>query len=257
MKIVLCMKQVPLKDAQLKLAPDGRWVDEQNVNFEINESDHYGLEAALRVKEKHGQGEVVLVTLGPPRARQALAQALAKGADRAIHIVHDQPLLDPFLLAQALAAAIKPENPDLIITGLQSEDSGFGQTAVVLATLLGLPHATLVMEINVDNGKLKVKRELESGWFQSVELPMPAVLSVQSGLAQIRYATIRGIMEAKKKPVKELTIAALGVGLGAARVQLQKMYVPAKSKKTQMLTGDGKTVSKQLAEKLKNEAKVI
>lgn len=257
MKIILCMKQVPLKDSQVKLAADGRWIDEQNLNFEINESDHYGLEAALRLKEKHGQSEVVLLTIGPARAKQALSQALAKGADRAIHIVHEQQLMDPFVTAQILAAAIRPENPDLIFTGLQSEDSGFGQTGVVLAELLGLPHATLVMEITADGGKLKLKRELESGWFQYIELPMPAVLSIQSGLAQIRYATIKGIMEAKKKPVKETTVAALGVDFGAQQVKLHKMYVPVKSKKTQMLTGDAKTVAKQLAEKLKNEAKVI
>ena len=257
MKIVLCMKQVPLKDSQVKIAANGCWIDEQNLNFEINESDHYGLEAALRLKEKQGGGEVVLLTIGPARAKQALSQALAKGADRAIHIVHDQPIMDPFLTAQLLAAAIKPESPDLILTGLQSDDGGFGQTGVVLAELLGLPHATLVMEINAENGKLKLKRELESGWFQYIELPMPAVLTIQSGLAQIRYATIKGIMEAKKKPLKEVPVSSLGVDLAAGHMKLHKMYVPVKSKKTQMLTGDAKSVAKQLAEKLKNEAKVI
>jgi electron transfer flavoprotein beta subunit len=251
------MKQVPLKDSQLKVTANGSWIDEQNVNFEINESDHYGLEAALRLKEKHGQSEVVLLTIGPARAKQALSQALAKGADRAIHIVHEQPIMDPLLGAQILAAAIKPENPDLVLTGLQSEDSGFGQTGVVLAELLGLPHATLVMEINAEGEKLKLKRELESGWFQFIGLPMPAVLTIQSGLAQIRYATIKGIMEAKKKPVKATTVAALGVDVNAMQMKLHKMYVPVKSKKTQMLTGDAKSVAKQLADKLKNEAKVI
>jgi electron transfer flavoprotein beta subunit len=251
------MKQVPLKDSQVKITSNSAWMDEHNVNFEINESDHYGLEAALRLKEKHGQGEVVLLTIGPSRAKQALSQALAKGADRALHVVHEQPIMDPFLVAQILAAAIKTENPDLILTGLQSDDGGFGQTGVVLAELLGLPHATLVMEINVDGGKVKIKRELESGWFQYVELPMPAVLTIQSGLAQIRYATIKGIMEAKKKPVKEIQIPSLGVDLGGGQIKMHKMYVPVKSKKTQMLTGDAKTVARQLADKLKNEAKVI
>jgi len=256
-KIILCMKQVPLKDSQLKVAAGGLWIDEQNINFEINESDHYGLEAALRLKEKHAPSEVVLLALGPARAKQALSQALAKGADRAIHIVHEQPIMDPLLSGQILAAAIKSENPDLILTGLQSEDSGFGQTGVVLAELLGLPHATLVMEINADGGKLKLKRELESGWFQYIELPMPAVLTIQSGLAQIRYATIKGIMEAKKKPVKEIALTSLGIDPNAAQMKMRKMYVPVKSKKTQMLTGDAKSMAKQLADKLKNEAKVI
>lgn len=256
MKIVLCMKQVPLKDSQVKIAANGTWIDEQNLNFEINESDHYGLEAGLRLKEKHG-GELVLLTIGPARAKQALSQALAKGADRAIHVIHDQPIMDPLLVAQILAAAIKTENPDLILTGLQSDDSGFGQTGVVLAELLGFAHATLVMEVNAEGEKLRLKRELESGWFQYIELPMPAVLTIQSGLAQIRYATIKGIMEAKKKPVKEIPLATLGVDLGAQHLTFHKMYVPLKSKKTQMLTGDAKSVAKQLADKLKNEAKVI
>ncbi|RIK71254.1 electron transfer flavoprotein subunit beta [candidate division KSB1 bacterium] len=235
MKIILCMKQVPLKDAQLKIADDQLWVEESNLNFEINESDHYGLEAALRLKEAHG-GEVIVVSIGPARAKQAIQQALAKGADRAIHVTHEKPIMDPFIAAKLLAAAIKPENPDLILTGLQSDDTGFGQTGVVLAELLGLPHATLVMEIQVQDGKLKIN---------------------QSGLAAIRYATIKGIMAAKKKPQQDVSAASLGVDLAQGQINFQKLYVPVKTKKTQMLTGDAKAVAKELAEKLKNEAKVI
>lgn len=256
MKIILCMKQVPLKDSQLKISGDHLWVEESNLNFEINESDHYGLEAALRLKEQHG-GEVIVACLGAARAKQAIQQALAKGADRAIVINHEAPPADPFTTAKVLAAAIKPENPDLVLTGLQSDDAGFGQTGVVLAELLGMPHATLVMEIQVNGDRLKIKRELESGWFQYIELPMPAVLTVQSGYAPIRYATIKGIMAAKKKPVHEIALASTGVDLSASGVQLHKMYVPVKTKRTQMLTGDAKSVAAQLAEKLKNEAKVI
>ena len=256
MKIVLCMKQVPLKDSQLKITPDGIWVDEKNLNYEINESDHYALEAGLRLKEKHG-GEVIVISLGPAaRLKQAISQALAKGADRALVINHDKPIFDPLVSAKILAAAIKAESPDLVLTGLQSDDLGFGQTGVVLAELLGMAHATLVMEIQAENNKLKIKRELESGWFQYIELPSPAVLTVQSGYAPIRYSTIKGIMEAKKKPLKEIAIAELGVPL-AESVKMQKMYAPVKSKKTQILQGDTKSVAKQLAEKLKNEAKVI
>lgn len=256
MKIILCMKQVPLKDSQLKISGDNLWVDEKNLNYEINESDHYGLEAALRLKEQHG-GEVIVACIGPARAKQAIQQALAKGADRAIVINHEAPLVDPFTTAKVLAAAIKPENPDLVLTGLQSDDAGFGQTGVVLAELLGMPHATLVMEIQVNGSQLKIKRELESGWFQYIELPMPAVLTVQSGYAPIRYATIKGIMAAKKKPMKEMTLTETGVDLNGGGVKLHKAYVPVKTKRTQMLTGDAKSVAAQLAEKLKNEAKVI
>ncbi len=256
MKIILCMKQVPLKDSLLKLTADGRWVEETNLQFEINESDHYGLEAALRVKEQHG-GEVVVVSLGPARVKQAIQQALAKGADRAIHISHDQPIMDPLLAAKLLAAVIKPESPDLILTGLQSDDAGFGQTGVVLAELLSLPHTSLVMEIQVLDQKLKIKRELESGWFQYIELPRPAVLTIQSGLAAIRYATIKGIMAAKKKPQQEISATSLGVDLAQSPVTFHKLYMPVKTKKTQILTGAAKDVARQLAEKLKKEAKVI
>jgi len=255
-KIILCMKQVPLKDSQLKITADGVWVDEKNLNYEINESDHYALEAGLRLKEKHG-GEVILISMGPAaRLKQAISQALAKGADRALVINHDKAIFDPLVSAKMLAAVIKPENPDLVLTGLQSDDMGFGQTGVVLAELLGMPSATLVMEIQAENNKLKIKRELESGWFQYIELPSPAVLTVQSGYAPIRYATIKGIMEAKKKPLKEMTVTDLGVPMAEA-VKMHKMYAPVKSKKTQILQGDAKSVAKQLAEKLKNEAKVI
>lgn len=256
MKIILCMKQVPLKDSQLKISGDNLWVEEGNLNFEINESDHYGLEAALRLKEQLG-GEVIVACIGGGRAKQAIQQALAKGADRALVINHEAPLADPLTTAKVLAAALKPENPDLVLTGLQSDDAGFGQTGVVLAELLGMPHATLVMEIQVNGSQLKIKRELESGWFQYIELPMPAVLTVQSGYAPIRYATIKGIMAAKKKPVQEMTLASTGVDLNAGGVKLHKMYMPVKTKRTQMLTGDAKSVAAQLAEKLKNEAKVI
>ncbi len=256
MKIILCMKQVPLKDSLLKITADGRWIDEDSVQFEINESDHYGLEAALRLKEQHG-GEVIVVSIGPLRAKQSIQQALAKGADRAIHVTHDQPIMDPLLAAQLLAAVIKPESPDLILTGLQSDDTGFGQTGVVLAELLGLPHASLVMEIQVLDQQLKIKRELESGWFQYIELPRPAVLTIQSGLATIRYATIKGIMAAKKKPQQEISAASLGVDLAQGPVKFHKLYMPVKTKKTQILTGAAKEVARQLAEKLKNEAKVI
>jgi len=256
-KIILCMKQVPLKDSQIKITPDGIWVDEKNLNYEINESDHYALEAGLRLKEKHG-GEMIVVSMGPAaRLKQAISQALAKGADRALVINYDKPIFDPLVSAKLLAAAIKSENPDLVLTGLQSDDMGFGQTGVVLAELLGMPSATLVMEIQaLEGNKLKIKRELESGWFQYIELPSPAVLTVQSGYAPIRYATIKGIMEAKKKPLKEMTVADLGVPL-AESVKMHKMYAPVKSKKTQILQGEAKSVAKQLAEKLKNEAKVI
>ena len=258
MKIAILLKQAPVKDATLKVNGDGLWIDEDNVTFEINESDHYGLEEALRLKEKH-DGEVVVVTMGPERVKESIKQALAKGADRAIHINssgYSNP--DPIAHAKLLCAAIKDENFDLILSGLQSDDLGYGQTGVLVAEMLGMAHATLVMETDVQDGKIKVKRELEGGWFQSVELPLPAVLTIQSGLNQIRYATIKGIMAAKRKEIKEIAISDLGVSdADASGIQMHKIYLPVKTKQTVVLEGDTADIVSKLIDKLKNEAKVL
>src|SRR6202030_2821491 len=180
MKIGVCVKQVPAKDAPLAIVEGGAWIRETDIGFETNEPDSYALEEALRLKEKHG-GEVVAVSMGPERSKQNIKEGLAKGADRGIHISDNEFFkLDPLGSARSLAAAIQKENFDLILTGLQSDDQGFGQTGVLLAELLGLPHATIIMQIELQGQRLKLKRELEAGWFQWVELPLPAVLTIQS-----------------------------------------------------------------------------
>ncbi len=190
MKIAVCVKQVPAKDAPLRIAEGSAWIRETDIGFEMNEPDSFALEEALRLKEKHG-GEVVAVSMGPERAKQTIKEALAKGADRGIHIADDKFfLLDPLGSAKSLAAVIKKETFDLVLTGLQSDDQGFGQTGVLLAELLGLPHATIIMSIEVQGARMKVKRELEAGWFQWIELPLPAVLTIQSGINKVRYALI-------------------------------------------------------------------
>ena len=188
------------------------WIRESDIGFETNEPDSFALEESLRLKEKHS-GEVVAISMGPERAKQTIKEALAKGADRGIHIADDQFYkLDPLSSARSLAAAIKDEKFDLILTGLQSDDQGFGQTGVLLAELLGLPHATIIMQIGTyPEGHMKLKRELEAGWFQRVELPLPAVLSIQSGINKPRYATLKGIMAAKKKEIVTVNRASLGI----------------------------------------------
>lgn len=262
MKIIVCMKQVPVKDSLLKIMDDGSWVHETDLNYEINESDHYALEEALRLKEAHS-GEVVLLSMGPERVREAIKQGLAKGADRAIHIDNSSfTTQDPFVNARVLAAAIKREEFDLVLSGLQTDDYGSAQTGVILAENLGVPSATIVMEIQKQNGGIKVKRELESGWFQWVELPLPALLTIQSGINQIRYATIKGIMMAKKKEIKAPGLSELGlsesdVEEGQTGLVFSKIYVPEKTKKTEIFEGDPREVAQKLADKLKNEAKVI
>ncbi len=262
MKIIVCMKQVPVQDSLLKITDDSRWVQEAELNYEINESDHYALETALLLKEEHG-GEVVILTMGPRRVKEAIKQGLAKGADRALHINNESfTTLDIFINAKLLAAAIQQEEADLVLTGLQTDDYGFGQTGVILAEKLGLPHASIVMEILKQDGSIKVKREMESGWFQSVELPLPALLTIQSGISQIRYATIKGIMMAKKKEIKELSLSDLGLAEGdvddsTSSLKFHKLYVPEKTKQAELLEGDPKDVAAQLVHKLKNEAKVF
>lgn len=254
MNIIVCIKQVPAKDAPLAIA--GNWIKESDIGFEMNEPDSYALEEALRLKEKHG-GEVVALSMGPERVKQTIKEALAKGADRGIHIADDQfAQLDPLGSARALAAAVQKEKVDLVLTGLQSDDHGFGQTGVLLAALLDRPHATIIMQIEVQDGKMKLKRELEAGWFQWMECPLPAVLTIQSGINKVRYATLKGIMAAKKKAITTIARESLGVAQETTQ-KIERIYVPTKTKKTEFLTGTAKEVASQLVEKLKFEARVI
>ena len=254
MNIIVCIKQVPAKDAPLSIA--GNWIRESDIGFEMNEPDSYALEEALRLKEKHG-GEVIALSMGPERVKQTIKEALAKGADRGIHIADDAfAQLDPLGSAKSIAAAIQQQKADLVLTGLQSDDHGFGQTGVLLASVLDMPHATIIMAIEVDGQKMKLKRELEAGWFQHIECPLPAVLSIQSGINKVRYATLKGIMAAKKKEITTIARASLGVSAELTQ-KVEKIYVPTKTKKTEFLTGTPKEVAAKLVEKLKFEARVI
>ncbi|HWG57647.1 MAG TPA: electron transfer flavoprotein subunit beta/FixA family protein [Candidatus Acidoferrales bacterium] len=256
MKIGVCIKQVPAKDAPLAIAEGGAWIRESDISFETNEPDSYALEEALRLKEKHG-GEVVAISMGPERAKQTIKEALAKGADRGVHLADNEFFkLDPLGTARSLAAAIKNENFDLVLTGLQSDDQGFGQTGVLLAELLGRPHATLIMAIEASEDRLKVKRELEAGWFQWIDLPLPAVLTIQSGINKPRYATLKGIMAAKKKEIATVERASLGIA-DAPTQHVERIYVPQKTKKTEFITGQPKEAAAKLLEKLRHEARVL
>ena len=277
MKIAVCLKQVQARDAILKINSAGTWVASTDVSYVLNEPDIYALEEGLRLKEKHG-GEVLVASLGPARAQQALKEALAKGADRALHL--DDPAfesLDAYGAAQALAKALSPEKPDLILTGLQSDDLGLAQTGVILAEFLGLPHSTIIMEIEVQDQSLlstslreaesrserdrslKVKRELEGGWFQWLEMPLPALLTIQSGINKPRYATLPGIMKAKTKPLKKLTAADLGLAPAdlSPRQKILKVYVPVKKAQAEFFEGNPKEIAARLVDKLRNEARVL
>jgi electron transfer flavoprotein beta subunit len=256
MKIIVAIKQVPDRDAPVRIAPSATWIDERDLQWAMNEPDAYALEEALLLKEKAG-GEVIVLSAGPERVGSTIREALAKGADRAIHILCDDlSMRDALGVARLLAAAIKPENPDLVLTGLQSEDVGLGQTGVIVAELLGLPHATMILQVQKTDPGLKVKRELEEGWFQSIELPTPAALTMQSGGNKLRYATLMGIKRAKTKELRTVTAAELGVDGGSA-VTLEQITAPIKQKSTQILPGSAKDAAAALIEKLKTEARVL
>ena len=250
MKVAVAIKQVPLRDSPLRVNAAGTWIDEDNLGFEINEPDAYALEEALQLREKHG-GEVIVISAGPARVSQTIREALAKGADRGIHI--DIATLDTLRVADLLAAALKEEAPDLILTGLQSDDLGYGQTGVILAELLGLPSSTIIMQVEVQTSKVRVKRELEDGWFQHIEMPLPAVLTIQSGLNKLRYATLMGIKKAKTKEIK---VISAGEGPPASAV-IEKLYAPEKNQQGQIFDGDPKAAAAKLVEKLRFEARVI
>jgi electron transfer flavoprotein beta subunit len=260
MKIAVCIKQVPTREWQPRLNDARTWIREGDASYETNEPDAYALEEALRLREEQDQqnpsgpkSEVVVCAAGPARVATVIREALARGADRAIH-VEDEALsaADASVVAGALAAAMREEQFDLVLTGLQSDDQGHGQVGVVLAERLGIPHATIIMEVQVQDGRLRVKRELEGGWFQWLGLPLPALLTIQSGINQLRYATLKGIMAAKKKEIRHVTPAP-----GAARQAIAALYVPEKSKQTRMIAGSPAEAARELVKRLREDAHAL
>jgi electron transfer flavoprotein beta subunit len=260
MKILVAIKQVPERDAPIVVAADGRWIEESGLAYTINEPDAYALEEALRLKEATGAGggtvaEVIVLSAGPERVASTLREALAKGADRAIHIVADDVgARDTLGVARLLAETVRGEAPDLVLTGLQSDDLGLGQTGVVLAELLGMAYATIILQVERTDAGLRVKRELEDGWFQHVELPLPALLTIQSGGNRLRYATLMGIKRAR---AKELRRVDAGAGAGAAAIALERVYLPDRESRAEMLTGSAADVAAQIVEKLRFEVRVL
>src|SRR5271165_3886249 len=245
MKIIVAIKQVPERDAQVRIDSSAKWIDESDVQYAMNESDAYALEEALQLREKHS-GEVIVVSAGPERVGTTIREALAKGADRAIHVdCNDLNQRDALSAARLLAEAIRPESPDLVLTGLQSDDLGYGQTGVIVAELLGMPHASLILTVEKTVGGLKVKRELEAGWFQEIELPLPAALAIQSGGNKLRYATLMGIKKAKTKEMRVVGADGLSSETPPA-VALENIALPQKQRTTQILPGDAKQAAAAL-----------
>lgn len=251
MKICVCLKQTPSREAPVHIDKDSLWVREQDCRFETNEADQYALEQALCLKDSE-TAEVVALSYGPARVIQTLKEALAKGADRAIHICDATSApKDPLQLATAIAFAVKDQHFDLLLTGLQSDDLGFGQTAIIIAERLGLPHASMVMKLIYKKNSLQIERELEAGWRQTLELPLPCVLSIQSGVNKPRYANMKGILAAKKKTIEKIEAASLlSVDNVTSQVIgnqiIKKIYEPQKLKQTVMLKGEPDSIATEL-----------
>ena len=256
MKICVLMKQVASEDSPLKINNNGSGIDETNLNLITNEPDSYALEEALLIKEKTS-GEVTICTLGPDSSQQVIKDGLAKGADKAIHItIEDLKNVSPLSMGKVIYNKIKDENFDLVLSGLQSNDYGHAQLGIIISEYLNYSHASLVIgtEVNGENS-LKIKRELENGWFQSAELTLPACLSIQSGINQPRYATLKGIMSVKNKPVDKCDAKELGISEDSG-YEVEEVFLPKKAKETQILDGSTDEIVSQLTDILKNKIKV-
>lgn len=264
MNILVCLKEVPDTEAHLKLNAEQTGIETEDLVFKMNPFDECCIEEALRIKEKFG-GEVILLTLGPESAKQTIRKGLAMGADRAFHI-NDLALTnsDTWINAQALSKATQMTKTDLILTGVQSEDGLNMQTGIMMAELLGLPHVSIVTHLEILEGekKAKVTRELEGGLLEEIEILLPAVVTIQTGINIPRYPTLPGIMRARSKEIKNLTYRDLGlnehqVGQKASKAKILKFFFPEKGKSAQIIPGDEVQAAKLLIKKLREEAKVI
>ena len=253
MKIAVLVKQVVGSESALEISQDQKWIDNSSATFVMNPPDNYAIEEAMLIKEKVGAGEVVIVSMGPQRVQKVIREGLSKGADRGIHIETESlNEIDPLYISKVLAETLRDENFDLILSGLQSDDGGMGQTGVLLGELLNMSTATLAIETDIDQNKIRVKRELESGWFQWVELEFPASVSIQSGINQPRYPSLKGIMGAKKKEIKVIPAPQV-----EKRQSISEIFVPKKSKETEFIETDIDSTVERIIEILKTEVKVF
>jgi len=258
MRICVLIKQVASEDSSLILNDDKLSLDSASINFVSNEPDTYALEEALQIKEKFN-AEVTVCTFGPESSRQVLKDALAKGADNGIFISSDGiDTSSPLNVAKALSSTLKEKDFDLILSGLQSNDSGFSQIGLLIAEYLNTSHASLVMgtELINDCKNIKVKLELENGWFQWSELKLPASLTIQSGINSPRYATLKGIMSVKNKEVKEFNKDSLSVDYNNSYKVLEK-FIPQKSKETETINGSPDEIVERLVDVIKNKLRLV
>ena len=260
MRVFTCLKESPSRDTRYELSSESSWIGNREATHEISECDEYALEEALKLKEQH-QGEVVLLTAGRAEAEKSMRKGLAMGADRGVLILdQERELSSPYRVAAALEKVLQNQEYDLILAGTQSDDYGYAQTGPILAHLLGLPHATIVMQIQIrkDRGSVRALREMESGWFEWVEIPLPAVLTIQAGISQIRYATLRGIMQARRKEIRRIELGELELDLSSMpHVEIQRLYFPEQTSKAEMIEGTPDEIASTLVDRLRREAKVL
>jgi electron transfer flavoprotein beta subunit len=259
MKILVMVKQVPDTATQVKIGSDGKQIDTTGITWIVSPYDEFAVEEALRIKEKRGQGEVVAVSLGPDRAKEALRSTLAMGCDRAIH-VNDPALAaaDTLTAARALAAVVKQEAPQLVLCGRQAIDDDMGAVGVQLAEVLGWPCASWIMEevVDADAKSVRVGRQVEGG-LEVFELPLPAVLSAQKGMNEPRYPTLKGIMGAKRKEIKDVKASELGLGDTAPQLALTALEALPPRPPGRIIQGEVKDAVKELVRALREDAKVI
>ena len=252
MKIAVLVKQVPGSESPLSIANSNAWLDEEKVAYIMNESDNYALEEAMLLKEDTQDCEVVVVSLGPERVKKIIREGLAKGADRGIHLnMNSNDVTDPLSIAKIFADALKSENFDLILSGLQSDDLGHGQTGIIVGELLNMSTGSLAVSTKLDGDQIAIKQEMEAGFFQNVRMSLPASITIQSGLNTPRYPSLKGIMGAKKKEIKTLDIDS-----SDQKLKISKLYLPSSSNEITMIDGPADQIVENLVKVFKSEIKI-
>jgi electron transfer flavoprotein beta subunit len=257
MKIVVPVKQVAALDDEFELLDDGTDVDPDGLEWELNEWDTFSLEAALQLRDAVGEGEVVAVTVGDDDAEEGLLSALAKGADRGIRVWDDElEGADPLAVARVLSAAVQHEAPDLVLCGVQSSDAVNSATGIAVAGYLGMPHVAVVKGIEQDGQRLTVQRELEGGLVELIDISLPALLTIQTGINEPRYATLRAIKQARDKPLAVQSLADVGLDgdavASAAGSRRRRMALPDKGEGAEMLDGSPAEVAAKITEIVKD-----
>ena len=260
MKILCCIKMVPEKDARLRVAGDGAWIVPEGISYAISECDRYAVEAALRLKESAG-GEVTVLSVGDEKVSKGIKEALAMGCDKAIHV--QTPAVeraDAVTIAKVIAKAVKDQEFQAVFCGVQSDDLAYNAVAPAVAEFLGASHVQIVLSLEpVGSSAMKVSHELDNNLIETVEVPLPVVLGVQSGIYDVRYASLKGIMGAASKPQAKLSLEDLGLSESdlTTKVKIQSMALPQRTSQAEMIEGDAATMAKTLVEKLKTQAKVL